>query len=159
SDVAALLVGIVVVPYLYLGLPTWLVVTLLGLGMAGILDLVAEPILPAWPRRLIVGALVASDVATQIVGGGSTVAALFTNDLVLVAVAVGVVNLWAQSGLRARDAAALAGGLAVYDLVFTSLLQTTSSLFSRLSGHPFAPMLMWPDGARGGWVALGLGDL
>ena len=51
SDVAALLVGNVVIPYLYLGLPTWMTATLLGLGMVGILDFAAEPIVPIETTR------------------------------------------------------------------------------------------------------------
>jgi hypothetical protein len=159
GDVAALLVGVVVVPYLYLGLPVWLVAVLLGVGVAGMLDLVAEPVLPPRLRRLIVGAIVACGAASVIFGDTHGLAPHIANNLVLVVVATGAANLWAQSGLRARDAAVLAGGLAVYDLVFTSLLPTTSNLFDQLSGRPFAPMLVWPDGSTGGWTGLGLGDL
>jgi hypothetical protein len=76
----------------------------------------------------------------------------------LVLLVVGTTALWAQSGLRARDAAVLGGALALYDLVATSLLPLTDDLIDRLAGLPLAPMIAWGAG-DGRWVGLGLGDL
>jgi hypothetical protein len=42
---------------------------------------------------------------------------------------VGAANLWAQSGMRARDAAVLAGALTLYDFIFTSQLTLMADLF------------------------------
>jgi hypothetical protein len=50
------------------------------------------------------------------------------NNTVLVLAVMGVTTLWAQSGMKARDVAMLAGALTFYDLVATSLLPLTSDL-------------------------------
>ncbi len=54
------------------------------------------------------------------------------NDLVVILVSVAAANIWAQSGLRGRDAAILAGLLAVYDPIATNVLSLTGSVFTRL---------------------------
>jgi hypothetical protein len=69
-----------------------------------------------------------------------------------------VTNLWAQSGLRARDLAVLAAALTAYDVIATALLPLTVDLIARLATLPFTPLLAWPTG-DGGWLGLGLGDL
>jgi hypothetical protein len=81
------------------------------------------------------------------------------NNIVIVLSVVGVTNLWAQSGMKARHAAVLGAALAVYDLIATSLLPLMNDLFTRLEGLPFAPELAWPVNAAGDWLMIGLGDL
>jgi hypothetical protein len=159
GDVACLLGAVVVVPYLYLWLPLWLVAGLLATGYLSTLALVAEPVLPArWAGWLAVLGLLAAEVAVAWLCGPASAPLFAVNDAVLVAVVVGVANLWAQSGLKARDAAGLGTALAVYDLVATSVLPLTTELITRLAGLPFAPLIAWPtDG--GGWLGVGLGDL
>jgi hypothetical protein len=70
---------------------------------------------------------------------------------------MGLSNLWAQSGMKARHVALLAGVLAVYDLIATSLLPVTTDLVSRLAGMPFSPMVVWGTGHDR--LGIGLGDL
>jgi hypothetical protein len=72
---------------------------------------------------------------------------------------VSVTNLWAQSGMKARDVAVLALGLAVFDVVATWRLTVMTDLVTRLAGMPLLPMVtrMGSGGARG--LAIGLGDL
>ncbi len=77
---------------------------------------------------------------------------------------VGLTNLWAQSGMRARDAVILGGFLMFYDLTSTWLLPLTNDMMQRLGGLPLSPMFAWTDGSSGGsgsgtWISLGLGDL
>ena len=71
---------------------------------------------------------------------------------------MGVSNVWAQSGMKARDAALLGGLLAIYDFVFTAQLPVMDDLLTRLAALPFAPQVVWPTG-DGQWVGIGLGDL
>jgi hypothetical protein len=157
-DVVILLGAIGVVPYLYLVLPQVVVATLLGLTTLGIL---AFTWLPVVGRTAVVvcGALVvvALDIALALGQGTSSHAFLVVNDLVLVAIAVGVANLWAQSGMKARDAAALGGALAVYDFIATSQLTLMTDLITRLSDLPLLPVVAWRTGDAG--LAIGLGDL
>jgi hypothetical protein len=77
---------------------------------------------------------------------------------VLVALVVGITNLWVQGGMKARDTAVLGGLLALYDVIATSFLHLTDGLFDRLAGLPLAPLVAWPTG-DGRWLGLGLGDL
>jgi hypothetical protein len=101
--------------------------------------------------------VVALDIALALGQGTSSHAFLVVNDLVLVAIAVGVANLWAQSGMKARDAAALGGALAVYDFIATSQLTLMTDLITRLSDLPLLPVVAWRTGDAG--LAIGLGDL
>lgn len=158
-DVAFLLAAVVVVPYVYLGLPLWLVTALLALGMSCLLYVLLEPILHR--TLLAVGItvlIVAADLFAAWRYGTAGMPFFVVNNAVLIAVAVGFSNLWAQGGMPARALAILAGALAVYDFIFTERLSLMGDLFSGLAAAPFAPILAWPTGG-GQWVGLGLGDL
>jgi hypothetical protein len=159
-DVAIMLGAVVVVPHLYLLLPLELVVGLLAAGYLSVLYAAAEPVLPA--RRAIwlgVLALLAADAGATHLFGPASLPCFAVNNVVLVAVVVGVANLWAQSGLKARDAAVLGAALAVYDLVATTVLPLMTDLVTRLAEMPFAPLVAWPAGGEGHWLGIGLGDL
>jgi hypothetical protein len=159
GDVAFMVGAIILIPYLYLSLPGWLVATLLGTGSLGLLQLLFEPLLrPAWLSWLVAATLVAIDLALAHQVGTSTIAEVAVNNVVLLLTVVAVTNVWAQSGLRARDLAILAAALVLYDLIATSLLPLTTELVERLAGLPFTPVLAWPVGDQG-WSGLGLGDL
>ena len=73
--------------------------------------------------------------------------------------AVAIANLWAQSGMKARDAAVLGAALTVYDFVATARLPLMGDLVARVAELPFAPLVAWPAGPDGSWLGLGLGDL
>lgn len=159
GDVAFIVCGIILVPYLYIWLPFWVVLVLLALGSFGILLLVFEPVvagrLVRWAGAL--GLVVADVVLARIAGVGSN-AYFAVNDLVLILTVVGVTNLWAQSGMRARDAAILGGFLAVYDLLATALSSLTTDMVDRLTDLPFLPVFAWGFG-NDEWLGIGLGDL
>ena len=89
--------------------------------------------------------------------GASSPAFLLVNNAVLALGVVGAANLWAQGGMKARDVAVLAGVLAIYDLVATSLLPLMGDMFVRLAGIPFAPLVSWGAGSQ--QLSIGLGDL
>lgn len=159
GDVVFMLAAIVLVPYLYLRLPGWLVAALLALGAFGLLQILAEPVLAA-PRLswVFAAVVVAADLLVARQAGTASASYLAVNDVALLLIVIAVTNVWAQSGLRARDLAILGGTLAVYDVIATSLLPLTGDLISRLAGLPFTPVAAWPTG-DGGWVGIGLGDL
>jgi hypothetical protein len=158
-DIALILIGVLCVPYLYLLLPRWGVAGLLGLGALGISYQVAEPLLRQlrW-RWLAVISLAAVDLLTLRALGAGSQPFLLANNLLQVVVVVGISNLWAQSGMKARDCALLGVALALYDLLFTSILPLMGDLFQQLQGLPFAPQVGWPL-ADGRVLAIGLGDL
>jgi len=162
GDVAIMLVAIVLLPYLYLSLPGWLVVALFAVGSLGLLQLLVEPMVHGpWRRWLpwvLAAVLVAADIILARQAGTDSLPYLAVNNAVLLLTVMAVTNVWVQSGLRARDLAILGGALVVYDLVATSLLPLSSDLIARLANLPFTPVLAWPVGTEG-WVGIGLGDL
>src|SRR5215218_6617027 len=102
-DVAIMLGAIVLVPYLYLLLPLWLVAGLLAIGYLSVLYTVAEPVLRA--RAVIwlgVLSLLIADLAAARLFGAASLPFFAVNNALLMAVVVGVANLWAQSGMKAR---------------------------------------------------------
>ena len=158
GDVSLILVGIVAGPFIYLALPPGLAAGLLGLVLLGMLQLTLEPLAGSRRSWLAAALLTAVDLVAWLRFGPSSAPTVAANNVVLVIATVGIANLWAQSGLRARDAAVLAGALTIYDEVFTSQLTVMASLFGHLGALPFAPLGGWPVG-DGGWLAVGAGDL
>lgn len=158
-DVAFMFGAIVAVPLFYLLLPVWLVGGLLGLGALGVLYATFEPVLRRRRALLWVAAIavVGGELWVFLRPGVTREAQLLYNNCVQVLLVVGAVNLWAQSGMKARDAAILGAALCTYDVIFTSVLSVMGTLFSRVDALPFAPMVAWP--AANGWVGFGLGDM
>jgi hypothetical protein len=133
---------------------------LLALGAPSAVQFALEPIVRTWTTRGLLVALVAAlELAVLVSSGPSSSGYFAINNAVLIVGAVGVANLWAHSGLKARDAAILGAGLAAYDVIATSHLTPMSDLFGRLSQQPFAPIVGWTSGQDGRWVAIGLGDV
>jgi hypothetical protein len=154
-----MLAGVVFVPYLYLYLPLWLGTLLLLSATASIIYFVLEPMLHSRAALwLLAGALVAADVLALLVSGPASAVFFAVNNLVLVVTIIGVAALWAQSGMRARDAAILGAALAVYDFTFTVRMTFMSDLITRVADLPFAPVVAWPT-TGGQWSGIGLGDL
>ncbi|HMA38272.1 MAG TPA: hypothetical protein VKY74_27745 [Chloroflexia bacterium] len=157
-DISVMIAGIVIVPYLYLLLPLWLVLGLLVLSMISILYLLWEPLLHARPAIWVATLVcVGGDLlATWLLGSTHPVAQAINDGLIVLAV-VGVTNLWAQSGMRARDVTILGGILAVYDFTATSVLPLMGEMMTRLAGLPLAPQVIWGSGPT--QALIGLGDL
>jgi hypothetical protein len=161
-DVAFMLTGIVLIPYLYLLLPGWLAAGVLGLAASSILYFMLEPVLKArwliWPLVIII---LVADIGAVVWLGGQSAAFFAINNLVQILVVVGVTNTWAQSGMKARDAAILGAALVGYDYLFTSVLPLMTNLTGHLAGLPFMPLVIWRfflDGELW-WLGIGLGDL
>jgi hypothetical protein len=158
-DVTLVMAGILLVPYLYLALPLWLVATLLALSTVSLLATYFQPILAdklaTWALTLALGG--AEAAAFLYLGADHPLHFAVNNSLQLMA-AITIANLWAQSGLTGRDAAILSGALVVYDTLLTLLLPFMAALFVHLAVLPFAPLVAWPL-LDGRWIAIGLGDL
>jgi len=170
-DVAIMLTFITLVPYLYLTLPLWAVAGLLGVGVLSTTYLALQPLLRGrWAAALLCLGLVGADVALAVGQGVTGTAFLLVNDTILVLVVVGATNLWAQSGMKARDAAILGGALTVYDTIATWQLPVTTKLLHRLLQLPLFPLFAWPihrgtipdigsAGAVPQLLSVGLGDI
>lgn len=159
-DLGVMIVAIVLVPYLYLALPPWVAVVLLGTSFFSVLLTVGEPVLPTrtaiWGVTLL---LVGADLGAAWQWRPPSPLFYGTNNLVLLLATIGMVNLWAQAGMRARHVAILAAALALYDFIFTTRLNLMSDVSGQLAHLPFAPQLAWPVGDSGQTLALGLGDV
>ena len=158
-DVAFMMGGIVIVPYLYLFLPAWLVGGLLGVAALGVLSFTLGAVIhrPVW-IWLPVLALGLADLLALRFAGAHSRTSFAANNTVQVLMVAGIANLWAQSGLKARDAAILGVALTIYDVIFTAYLPLMGDLFARLDGLPFAPLVGWSWG-EDQWLAIGVGDL
>lgn len=158
EDVAFMVVVIVLVPYLYLALPLWVVATVFALAMLSILYIVCEPVIRSpWAIWAVALVFLATDVGANLHFGPNSTAFFLVNNAMLVLAVAGVANLWAQSGMKARDVALLGAGLALYDFIATSLLPLMTDLIGRLASIPFAPVITW--GVEPYRVLVGLGDL
>lgn len=157
-DIAFMIGSIIVIPYLYLWLSPWVVVGLLALGTMSLLSLLLEPLLHSpWLVWSLTLGLIGGDLASGYLWTTSSPAFLVINNVVLVLMVVGITNLWAQSGMKARDAALLAGALICYDTVATAILPLMGDLFERMMHLPLGTQLAWPG--DGGLAAIGLGDV
>lgn len=161
TDIAFMIGGIILVPYLYLLLPLWLVAGLLVLGVLSVLYFLWEPVLPGrllvWPVTL---ALIGADIWATLQFGTAGNGFFIVNNIVLLAMVVGLANLWAQSGMRARDVMILGVFLMFYDLTATWLLPLMNDMMLRLAGLPFSPMFGWAvAGSDSSGMSIGLGDL
>ncbi len=159
TDIAIMLASIVVVPFLYLALPHWLVLALLAVAALSTLYFLWEPPLRSpWRIWLIVLPLVGADIVLAQRFGMMSRPALAVNDVVLLGMVIGITNLWAQSGMKARDVVVLGVALIVYDFVATSVAGQMEQVIERLATLPFVPMFAWPIGSHGDWIGIGLGD-
>jgi hypothetical protein len=128
--------------------------------MLSVLASTTEPLLrPRALRWLVLLGLLGADAAAAWLLPRDSPARPLANDVVLLLVIVGASNVWAQSGVRARDAAVLGLGLPVYDGMATSVLGQTGDLLRHVANGPFAPLVAWPLGPAEHWEAIGLGDL
>jgi hypothetical protein len=161
GDIALLLIGVVVMPLLYVALPVLVVSGLLGLAYVNALYTVVHTMVrPPWLAWLVAGLMVAAAAGAPGVLGEMSAVACLISDLVVAGVAIGIAATWVTGGLRARDATAVTVVLGIFDAIATWRFDLTADLVHRLSPLPLAPLLRWPIDADGGdWLGLGLGDL
>jgi hypothetical protein len=162
TDIAIMTVAVIAMPIAYLHLPAAVVATVLGLMTVVVLQFALAPVLtgrfpPRLPLLLSIGAA-AIDVALNAATPGSAlrVAAPLWNNLLLLVLIIGIGNLYAQSGMKARDVAIFTAILAGYDLVATLLLPTMSDLLRKVAELPFAPVFATGPGPHPVTIGLGL---
>lgn len=157
-DVAVVGLVLVIIPPLYLRLPALALAAVFAVLSTAMLSVAMAPVVGGRRAFAVAVALVAGDIALAELARESH-GWLFdgVNNLALAIVVVGVCAMWVQSGVRARHVAALAGCLAVYDVVATSALPLMADLVDRLGSLPLTPMLVWGHGD--GLVGIGMGDL
>lgn len=157
ADVAFAFVAIIIVPILYLVLPTWFVAGLLVLTTFSLIYFLLEPVLPRLLVWVLSALLVGGDLLAGWQFGMTHPVYLAINNLIVILSVISIANAWASSGTKARDAAVLGAVLILYDFIATAQLSMMGDLFTRLSGLPLAPILAWGNGET--YAAIGLGDL
>jgi hypothetical protein len=157
-DIVVLSIVVVVLPPLYLHIPSFLIVAVLALVATGIAYFTLTPVVGRIGLVLAVG-LVVADIALSWLGSGEAQqpAFLIVNNALMTLLAIGVGALYVQSGIKARDVTVFAVVLAVYDVLATVALPVMIEFFARVAELPLTPAILWGSGA--GAVGAGLGDL
>jgi hypothetical protein len=156
-DVIFTFVVLIVIPPLYLDLPTWLVGSILVVMATSLSYLTIRPMAGGRIALAVAGGLAAGEVALTVLGYGRSIGFVILNDLAIGLLVVGVCNIWAQSGVRARDVTVFACAVGIFDLVAVWMLPLMLEFFTQVRALPFAPMLAVGTGDSA--VVLGLGDL
>jgi hypothetical protein len=153
SDILVMIVVLVVMPFAYIHMPIGLVMAVFGLTMFVVVQVTLAPMLGGNIAALTAVALCAADVGAALAGW--KIVLLVVNDFVVIAVTVGVTNMWAQTGMTPGHVAGLAAALAVYDTLATGLSSMTLDFVGRVAGMPFAPMLAVQYGSSPALIGLG----
>jgi hypothetical protein len=159
-DVAVLFAFLVLLPGFYLLLPRWALTSVLVITFSAALSIGFRPVLSPTALWLGIGALVGADLwmgQRMINDVGNWQFVWGENSIVVLLAAISLANLYVQGGMQLRHVAWFAGGLAVYDSVFTLLFPVSNSLIREFVNHPLFPAM----GMRIGFdeAVVGLGDL
>ena len=159
-DIVILLLFISVLPFLYGYLPYWLITCLLIITFASALYIGYNGIFGRGWTWLGIGLLIGLNYWTShhLMGTTAGWQLWWTELTILVGLgAVAVSNLYVQGGMRLQYVAWLALGLAVYDIIFATVLPLTDQLVAGYLAHPLDPLLGMRFGIDN--YGVGLGDL
>jgi hypothetical protein len=159
-DIGVLLVFISTLPFLYAVLPDWLITCLLVLTFTSSLFIGYKPVVGATRAWLGIGLLIGLNIWTSHHLMGSTAGwQLWWGELsILVGLgAIAVANLYVQGGMKLQYVAWFALALAVYDIIFATILPLTDKLVAGYLAHPLDPLLGMRFGIDN--YGVGLGDL
>lgn len=159
-DVMILFVFLVLLPGFYLLLPGWVLTTVLALTFAAALSIGFRPVLNPTPLWLGIGVLIGANLwmgRTMIDNVANWHWVWGENSIVVLLAAISVANLYVQGGMQVRHVAWFAGGLALYDSIFTLVFPISNLLIRAFVNHPLFPAM----GMRYGFdeAIVGLGDL
>jgi hypothetical protein len=159
-DVVFLFAFLVLLPGLYLLLPQWALTSVLALTFTAALSIGFGPVLAPTQLWLGIGILIGADLwmGQHMINNVSNWHFVWAeNSLVVLLAAISVANLYVQGGMQLRHVAWFAGGLAVYDSIFTLVWPVSNLLIREFVNHPLFPAM----GMRIGFdeAIVGLGDL
>jgi hypothetical protein len=159
-DVIILFSFLVLLPGLYLLLPQWALTGLLAVTFAAALSIGFRPVLAPTPLWLGIGVLIGADLWM----GQRMINNVFNwqfvwaeNSLVVLLAVISVANLYVQGGMQLRHVAWFAGGLAIYDAIFTLVWPVSNLLIREFVNHPLFPAMGMR--IRFDESIIGLGDL
>ncbi len=159
-DIFFLLFFIVVLPLLYLVLPSMVLTGFLILTFVSAMYITLRPLLLARYVWLIIPSLIVLNVlVTETLLGtrpGWQVYWILNSIVVLISV-VGVSNLYVQGGMRLRHVSWFALSLGVYDGIFAFVFPITQKLADSFEGRPLDASIGFTIGMYSGNI--GIGDL
>jgi hypothetical protein len=159
-DITLLFFFLMILPAFYLLVPRWALETLLVLTFMSALSIGFHALLSPLKMWLIIGLLIGMDLwFGQHLLGTVVGWQIFwaENSLIVLLAAISVANLYVQGGMQLRHIAWFAGGLAIYDTVFSIGFPVTNLLVRDFVGYPLFPAM----GMRISFneAIVGLGDL
>jgi hypothetical protein len=159
-DVLFLFAFLVLLPGLYLLLPQWALTTVLALTFAAALSIGFRPVLAPATLWLGIGLLIGANLwmGQRMINNVHNWQLVWAeNSIIVLLAAISVANLYVQGGMQLRHVAWFAGGLAVYDSLFTLVWPVSNLLIREFVNHPLFPAM----GMRIGYdeAIVGLGDL
>jgi hypothetical protein len=159
-DVLFLFSFLTVLPLIYVVIPRWALMTLLIVTFAAALSIGFGPVIPKTWLWLGIGVLIGADLwmGQRMIDAVSPWHWVWAeNSVVVLLAAISVANLYVQGGMKLRHVAWFAGGLAIYDAVFTFVWPVSNLLVRAFVNYPLFPAV----GMRIGYdeAVVGLGDL
>jgi hypothetical protein len=159
-DIAILVVFICSLPFLYGYLPYWLITAVLGLTFGSALYIGYSPVIGRTAVWVGIGVLFGLNWYTSKHLMGTTYgwqAWWAELDVLVVLGAAGVANLYVQGGMKLKHIVSLGACLALYDLIFATILPLTDKLVAGYLSYPFDPLFGFRFGIDN--YGVGLGDM
>jgi hypothetical protein len=154
GDIAVMSIMLIVLPLAYLRLPAVAVSAVFGVVLFTAAQTALAPLVGSLGAAGLAALPIAAEIAAKLTGQAQVM--LIVNDVLIVVAVVGIVNLWAQTGMSAAHVTGLAAVLTCYDIGATWLGTLTAQFLNKVLTEPFLPMLaVVKDGQIGGF---GLGD-
>lgn len=138
-DITLVLFFILLLPFLYLVMPSYLLTGMLVLTFSSALYMALRPFLrPRYLWPLIIFLVAGNIVVTRTLMGTTQGWQIYwvLNNIIVLAAVVGVSNLYVQGGMYLRQVAWLSFILAAYDLTFTVFIPISQHLADRFHGQP-----------------------
>ena len=159
-DIVILLTFVIALPFMYGYLPYWLITCLLALTFTSALYIGYSQVIGRTRTWIGIGLLIGLNIYTSHHLLGTTLGwqMWWLEIAVLVGLAaVSVSNLYVQGGMKLKYVAWISLVLAIYDLVFATILPLTDKLVSGYLSHPLDPLLGFRFGIDN--YGVGLGDM
>lgn len=154
GDITIMSIMLIVLPAAYLRLPAVAVSAVFGVVLFTAAQTALAPLIGGRIALGIAALAIAAEIAAKLTGQAHDM--LIVNDALIVVAVVGVVNLWAQTGMSAAQVTGLAVVLTVYDIGATWIGALTSDFLNKVATEPFLPLLAVVGGTHPG--GFGLGD-
>jgi hypothetical protein len=154
GDIAIMSLMLVILPAAYLRLPAVAVAAVFGVVLFTAAQTALAPLTGGRIALGVAAVAAAAEIAAKLTGHAHVM--LITNDALIVVAVVGIVNLWAQTGMSAAQVTGLAAVLTCYDIAATWLGSLTQDFLAKVATEPFLPLLAVVGGQNPG--GFGLGD-